>query len=140
MTEKSSSNRDSLLQFLKENQGTEISLKERGGGLSLFGKLTDFSELDLCGRLLVESELSLETPDLKVTLTLHDELLGVQVSGNDHANPELFLIAREVPYSRLKFGHKNTQTNFAASTELVPDIPQPLLEYKSVVIRMTIEK
>ena len=106
MTEKSSSNRDSLLQFLKENQGTEISLKERGGGLSLFGKLTDFSELDLCGRLLVESELSLETADLKVTLTLHDELLGVQVSGNDHANPELFLIAREVPYSRLKFGQK----------------------------------
>ena len=46
MTEKSSSNRDSLLQFLKENQGTEISLKERGGGLSLFGKLNDFSELD----------------------------------------------------------------------------------------------
>ena len=108
MTEKSSSNRDSLLQFLKENQGTEISLKERGGGLSLFGKLTDFSELDLCGRLLVESELSLETPDLKVTLTLHDELLGVQVSGNDHANQELFLIAREVPYSRLKFGHRKT--------------------------------
>ena len=108
MTEKSSSNRDSLLQFLKENQGTEISLKERGGGLSLFGKLTDFSELDLCGRLLVESELSLETPELKVTLTLHDELLGVQVSGNAHSNPELFLIAREVPYSRLKFGHKKT--------------------------------
>ena len=47
MTEKSSSNRDFLLQFLKENQGTEISLKERGGGLSLIGKLTDFSELDL---------------------------------------------------------------------------------------------
>ena len=74
----------------------------------MFGKLTDFSELDLCGRLLVESELSLETPDLKVTLTLHDELLGVQVSGNALANPELFLIAREVPYSRLKFGHKKT--------------------------------
>ena len=108
MTEKSSSNRDSLLQFLKENQGTEILLKERGVGLSLYGKLTDFSVLDLCGRLLVESELNLETPDLKVTLTLHDELLGVQVSGNDHANPELFLIAREVPYSRLKFGHKKT--------------------------------
>ena len=74
----------------------------------MFGKLTDFSELDLCGRLLVESELRLETPDLKVTLTLHDELLGVQVSGNDHVNPELFLIAREVPYSRLKFGHTKT--------------------------------
>ena len=122
MTEKSSSNRDSLLQFLKENQGTEIWLNERGGGLSLFGKLTDFSELDLCGRLLVESELSLETPDLKVTLTLHDELLGVQVSGNAHANPELFLIAREVPYSRLKFGHKNTYPNVAASMEVVPEM------------------
>ena len=56
----------------------------------------------------MESELSLETPDLKVTLTLHDELLGVQVSGNALANLELFLIAREVPYSRLKFGHRKT--------------------------------
>ena len=108
MTEKSSSNRDSLLQFLKQNQRKEISLKERGGSLSLFGRLTNFSALDLCGRLLVESELSLETPDLKVPLTLHDELLGVQVSVNDHANPELFLIAREVPYSRLKFGQIKT--------------------------------
>ena len=140
MTEKSSSNRDSLLQFLIENQGTEMSLIEWGGGLSLFGKLTDFSELDLCGRLLVESELSLETPDLKVTLTLHDELLGVQVSSNTQANPQLFFIAREVPKTRLIFAHKKTKPNYDFQNYCGTTPTQPLLEYKSVVIRMTIEK
>ena len=102
MSSSASVNRDTLLHFLRENQGSEVTLKEAGGALCLTGRLTDFSELDLCGRLLVESELSMEVMGLKATLTLHDELLGVQVSGEGNAGPAGFMIAREIPYPRLE--------------------------------------
>ena len=102
MSSSASVNRDTLLHFLRENQGSEVTLKEAGGALSLTGRLTDFSELDLCGRLLVESELSMEALGLKATLTLHDDLLGVQVSVEGNASPAGFMIAREIPYPRLE--------------------------------------
>jgi hypothetical protein len=44
----------------------------------------------------------MEALGLKVTLTLHDELLGVQVSGEENAGPADFMIAREIPYPRLE--------------------------------------
>ena len=102
MSSSASMNRDTLLHFLRKNQGSEVTLKEAGGGFCLTGRLTDFSELDLCGRMLVESELSLGALGLKATLTLHDELLGVQISGGDNTAPAGFMIAREVPYPRLE--------------------------------------
>jgi len=106
MSSSDSMNREILLHFLRQNQGSEVTLKETGGALCLTGKLTDFSELDLCGRLLVESDLSLEISGLKASLTLHEEFLGVQVSGETCSTPNAFMIAREVPYQKLQIKNK----------------------------------
>ena len=95
-----------LLHFLRKNQGSEVTLKETSGALCLTGKLTDFNELDLCGRLLVEFELSLEISGLKASLTLHEKFLGVQVSGQISSSSNAFVIAREVLYQKLKIKNK----------------------------------
>ena len=106
MNSNDSINREILLNFLRQNQGSEVTLKETGGALCIIGKITDFSELDLCGRLLVESELSLEISGLKASLTLHEEFLGVQVCGETSFTSNAFMIAREVPYQKLKIKNK----------------------------------
>ena len=106
MSSSDSMNREILLHFLRQNQGYEVTLKETSGALFLIGKLTALSELDLCGRLLVESELSLEISGLKASLTLHDEFLGVQVSSENSSTPNASIIAREVPYQKLKIKNK----------------------------------
>ena len=96
-------NRDILRDLLNQHVGSRIQLQESGGTLRLQGKLKDIDELDICGFLLVEALIFLDIEGLQAHLTLHQDLLGIQISTREIVSETPFIIAREVLYERVTF-------------------------------------
>ena len=102
MNHDQSCTRNTLYNFLRDNRGENLLIKESGGGLLLKGKLDEVSELNLCGRMLVEAGISLKPPGLEAALTLHEDFAGLQLQLKRESDPESTLsILREIPYHLL---------------------------------------
>ena len=93
--------REMLEDLLHQYKGSRVQLQETGGTLRFRGKLVEFGELDICGRILLEAYLSLDFEGLHAHLTFHDELLGVQILEDEKESDPNLIIALEVPYERL---------------------------------------
>ena len=67
------------LEYFKLMIGREIVLEDANGGLRMAGAIGEVYELDLCSTDLFESSLKLTQPALDISVTFHEDFLGLHI-------------------------------------------------------------
>ncbi len=83
----------SVIQFLSVNEGKLVQIGETSTRVKFRGTLIDFNEMDMCSNTLIEVSLALLTPGLDISLTCHDDFLGIHIMTErpDLNDPEVSL-------------------------------------------------
>ena len=91
-----------LIEFLESNDQQQIIVEDTGGAVRLRGMLQHPGERDMCGSILYEATLIPVIEGLEVSLTLHNDFLGIHIlADSTHGNESALSCAAEISYKKL---------------------------------------
>lgn len=91
-----------LIEFLEQHDRQKIIVEESGGAVSLRGILRYHGERDMCGRSLYEASMITEIKGIEISLTLHNDFLGIHLLARSAGGDESLLsYPAQIPYKKL---------------------------------------
>lgn len=92
----------SALEFFERHPEQELRIEDPSQRIKISGKVKALYEMDLCSKFLWETELELGGGTLSLSLTFHDEFLGVHLILKQDTPPNAQIsMPLEIPYHRL---------------------------------------
>ena len=88
-------NQQSTILFFRQHLDQPLLIEDVSNRAKFCGIITEVTTLDLCSHLLEETTLKLETSDLQVEITFHDEFLGIHLLAY---SPETQITSCSLPY------------------------------------------
>lgn len=72
-------NKTKLTDFFRQHPQKQITIEEHGGTFRIQGKVQEVTELNMCSHILFETNLIPEIAGVEISLTFHDDFLGIQL-------------------------------------------------------------
>lgn len=95
-------NKENLSNFFRQHPFEIITVEEPGGTLRIQGKIQEVVELNLCSHLLLETSLSTQIPNFEISLTFHNDFLGIHCLGKSTGvSDPIFSFPAQIPYSNI---------------------------------------
>ena len=96
-------NRALLAEFLRSHAHQEICIMDQRSRAFLIGMIPAVIEMDICSGTLVEASLNVGNMECDVSLTMHEQFLGVHLlffrQNTDH---QILSFPWDIPYSSLQ--------------------------------------
>ena len=96
-------NKYTLTEYMRQNTHKKVTIEEPGGTFRVHGQLKDVVDLNLCSHILVESTLIPQIPNVEISLTFHDDFLGIHCLAKHVETSEvIFSFPAQIPYEKLQ--------------------------------------
>ena len=96
-------NRTLLTKFLRSHAHQKIFIIDQRSRAFLIGIIPAVIEMDLCSGTLVEATLNVENMGCDVSLTMHEQFLGIHLLFyRQNSDQQILSFPWEIPYSSLQ--------------------------------------
>ena len=96
-------NRALLAEFLRSHAHQQICIMDQKSRAFLVGIIPAVIEMDLCSGTLVEATINVENMGCDVSLTMHEQFLGIHLLFfRQNTDQQILSFPWEIPYSSLQ--------------------------------------